>query len=120
MIRFGMTVKQREICLLPIPFSDLTSTKRRPVLVISNNDYNSKKEDVLVMAITSNIQDLSTSVLIQQSDMKSGILKSISQIRIDKIYSINKGLVIKSFGEINIEKFDSVIENLILFLKSKN
>jgi len=117
MIKFGMTVKQREICLLPIPFSDLTSSKRRPVLVISNNDYNFKKEDILVMAITSNIQDLPTSILVQQSDMESGILKSVSQIRIDKIYSINKGLIVKSFGEINIEKFDSVIEGLVLFLK---
>ena len=70
------------------------------------------------MAITSNIQDLPTSVLIEQSDMKSGILKSVSQIRIDKIYSINKELIVKSFGEINSEKFDSVIDRLILFLKS--
>jgi mRNA-degrading endonuclease toxin of MazEF toxin-antitoxin module len=106
-IKFGMTVKQREICLLPIPFSDLTSTKRRPVLVISNNDYNFKKEDILVMAITSNIQDLPTSILIQQSDMESGILKSDSQIRIDKIYSINKGLIVNLLAK-------SILKSLIV------
>ncbi len=32
-------VKQRDLILLPIPFSDLTAKKRRPVIVISNDAY---------------------------------------------------------------------------------
>jgi len=31
---------QGEIVLIPIPFTDLSSQKRRPVIVISNNAYN--------------------------------------------------------------------------------
>ena len=30
--------KQGEILLIPIPFSDLSSNKKRPVLVISNDE----------------------------------------------------------------------------------
>jgi len=32
--------EQGEILLIPIPFSDLQSVKKRPVLVISNDNYN--------------------------------------------------------------------------------
>ena len=31
---------QGDIVLIPIPFTDLSSQKRRPVIVISNDDYN--------------------------------------------------------------------------------
>jgi hypothetical protein len=71
------------------------------------------------MAITSNLQDKTTSVLIEQGDMETGVLKSVSNVRIDKIYSINKSLIIKSFGEIKTNVFDKIIQRLINFLKDK-
>jgi mRNA interferase MazF len=46
--------KQGDILLVPIPFTDLSSQKRRPVIVISNNFYNKKTTDILVVAMTSN------------------------------------------------------------------
>ena len=48
--------KQREIVLVPFPYSDLSSTKRRPVLIVSNDDYNQMFQDVVVCVITSNQQ----------------------------------------------------------------
>ncbi len=41
--------KQGDILLIAIPFSDLTSSKKRPVLVLSNSGYNSKTEDIVVV-----------------------------------------------------------------------
>lgn len=49
---------QGDILLIPIPFTDLSSSKRRPVLVISNNEYNSRTDDIIVTAITSSIDHL--------------------------------------------------------------
>jgi len=46
--------EQGDILLVPIPFTDLSSQKRRPVIVISNNSYNQKTTDLVVMAMTSN------------------------------------------------------------------
>jgi mRNA-degrading endonuclease toxin of MazEF toxin-antitoxin module len=51
----GTKYKQREIILVPFPYSDLSSSKRRPVLVVSNDDYNQHFQDVVVCVITSNL-----------------------------------------------------------------
>ena len=45
---------QGDIVLIPIPFTDLSSQKRRPVIVISNDSYNQTTADVVVVAMTSN------------------------------------------------------------------
>ncbi len=31
--------KQGDIVLVPVPFTDLSTQKRRPVIIISNDDY---------------------------------------------------------------------------------
>lgn len=46
--------EQGDILLIPIPFTDLSSQKRRPVIVVSNNAYNHKTADIVVVAMTSN------------------------------------------------------------------
>ncbi|MBA2875997.1 type II toxin-antitoxin system PemK/MazF family toxin [Thermaerobacillus caldiproteolyticus] len=47
--------KQGDILLIPIPFSNLSITKQRPVLVLSNDNYNQFTKDLLVAAITSQL-----------------------------------------------------------------
>ena len=64
--------KQRDIVLIPIPFTDLSSKKRRPVVILSNDEYNMNQEDIVVAAITSNISDDEYSVRITQDDVEGG------------------------------------------------
>ncbi|MCY7406080.1 MAG: type II toxin-antitoxin system PemK/MazF family toxin [Alkalinema sp. CAN_BIN05] len=45
-----------ELVLIPVPFTDLSSQKRRPVIMISSREYNQSSRDVLVVAVTSNLQ----------------------------------------------------------------
>lgn len=52
MTRFGTMYKQGDVVLIPVPFSDLTNRKQRPVLVISSDIYNELTEDIVVLAIT--------------------------------------------------------------------
>ena len=77
--------KQRDMVLIPVPFSDLKSARRRPVIVISNNLYNQKTEDIVVVAVTSNIEEKDYTISITQNDVEAGTLPKDSMIRADKI-----------------------------------
>src|SRR5690625_381250 len=76
---------------------------QRPVLVISKNRYNKMTEDIIVVAITSQIKNLDYSVVIESRDLIEGELKVTSEIRADKIYTLSKDIVRKRFGKVNTE-----------------
>ena len=44
-----------DVVLVPFPFTDLTNTKQRPALVISPDRLNATRDDVLLLAITSQV-----------------------------------------------------------------
>lgn len=45
--RFG------DIVLVPFPFTDQTTTKKRPAVVVSSDAYHRDRPDLIVMAVTS-------------------------------------------------------------------
>lgn len=109
--------KQGEIVLIPVPFSDLTATKKRPVLIISNDEFNARGEDVIVAAITSNIRGIDHEVVFDNEDLTDGELKAVSCIRADKIYTLSKTIIVKKYGEIKAEKTRILKEKLNNLLK---
>jgi len=112
-------MKQQELVWVKIPFSDFSETKLRPALIVSNNDYNSKSDDRVVCAITSNIQKAEYSVQLSQKDLVSGNLPIESRIKADKIMQINKKLILRAFAKINEKKFDETITEIKKLLAKK-
>jgi len=106
--------KRGEIVLIPVPFSDLSSVKRRPVLVISNTSYNDKNSDVIVVAITSNLQQ--DGIIIETKDLLAGELPKKSLIRYDKIYTLEQRIVIKQLGIVSESVLKNVINNLNMLI----
>jgi len=100
-----------EIVLIPVPFSDLTAIKKRPVLVISNDIYNNRYQDMIVVAITSNLAQ--QGIPIASNDMIFGQLPKPSVIRSDKIYTLNQNIVSKSIGRISDKAVDIVKADVI-------
>jgi len=45
-----------DVVLVPFPFTDLSSLKQRPAVVISSDFYNQNEPDIIIAAITSQIQ----------------------------------------------------------------
>ncbi|WP_229666697.1 type II toxin-antitoxin system PemK/MazF family toxin [Paraliobacillus quinghaiensis] len=111
-----MMYKQGDIVLLPVPFSDLTNKKQRPVLVISNDSYNKRTDDIVVVAVTSQLRNLDYSVIIETNDLNLGELKVTSAIRTDKVYTLSQNIIRKKFAEVNtgiLEEVRTKISELI-------
>lgn len=50
-----MAFQRGEVVLVPFHFSDLSTTKVRPALVVSSAQYHQDEPDLLLAAITSNV-----------------------------------------------------------------
>jgi len=105
--------KQGEIIIVPFPFSNLSSIKQRPVLVLSKNTDNEKVEDVITCGITSNIKDSRYSVLIEKKNLVEGSIPKTSRIKVDKLFTISQDIIKKKVGRINRETFEKVRSEFI-------
>ncbi len=47
------TYEPGQVVLIPFPFTDLTTVKQRPALVISTPSFNRRQEDIIIVAMTS-------------------------------------------------------------------
>jgi mRNA interferase MazF len=45
-----------DVVLVPFPFTNQTTSKRRPAVVVSARRYNTDKPDLIVMAVTSQLR----------------------------------------------------------------
>jgi len=106
--------KRGEIVLIPVPFSDLSSVKRRPVLVISNTSHNFSNSDIIVVAITSNLQQ--NGIVIETKDLLTGELPKMSVIRCDKIYTLEQRIVIKQLGMVSENILKNVIHDINILI----
>ena len=104
--------KQREIVLVPFPYSDLSASKRRPALVISNNNYNNRFSDIIVCVITSNLFTDNFSIALSNDYLESGMLPETSVIKCHKLFTIEQSKIIKRFSKINEQKFNEVVSML--------
>ena len=103
---------QREIWLVPFPFSDLSGQKVRPVLVVSHNNFNSSSDDVIVCAITSNLTKEKYTLLISPETLLSGELHDLCVVKVDTIFKINKKLLLKKIGQVQVTFLAQMKEKL--------
>lgn len=106
-------ISQRDIVLLSFPFSDLKSSKVRPALVLSNNEYNRKFKDFIAVPLTTNLKLREYAVLVTNKDLESGRLIVDSNIKIDRIFSVSKKLIRMNIGRINKEIYNKIKKMIV-------
>ncbi|MBU2616398.1 MAG: type II toxin-antitoxin system PemK/MazF family toxin [Nanoarchaeota archaeon] len=109
-MKFGanITISQRDLFLVPFPFSDQKGRKVRPVVIISNNNFNEFSEDVLVVGVTSNISKDKYALRLANKDLVEGKLLTECCIKCENILRVDKGIFFKKIGKISGDKFDSL------------
>jgi len=92
--------KRGDIVLVPFPFSDQTTVKKRPAVIISSSQYNTTSQDIIIMAVTSRIDRLlDIGECMIQNWKEAGLLKPLT-IK-PALSTIEQKLVLKTLGTLS-------------------
>lgn len=103
-----MICRRGDLALVPFPFTDLSSAKRRPVLLLADPDGYG---DFLAVAVTSRPHH-SNAIAIRDQDIGSGALPATSWVRTDRVVTLNAVLVSKVFGSASTVFVDRVVRGV--------
>lgn len=100
-----------DIVLIPFPFTDLLGNKNRPAVILMNSEV-----DVTVCFITTQLKwQGEFDISVQPSNFNG--LKKTSLIRLNKIATIDKDLIIGRLGSLDEPNIKLLNLNLIKILK---
>ena len=101
-----------DVVLVPFPFTDQTTNKKRPAVVISSDVYNTEYPDRILMGITSQVSSSPKVGDIIIADWRSaGLLKAFMIKPV--ITTIEKQLILKKLGRLQDIDIESLKEGLI-------
>lgn len=103
-----MKIMQGDIIMVPFPYSDLSSVKERPALVLSNHRL--RGDDVIVAGITSHRNE--HAIACSQQDLSKGQLPLMSYVKVGKIVSLSKGIIRSVEAKMGKEKMNEIFEAL--------
>ena len=101
-----------DVVVVPFPFSDLTDTKKRPALVVAELSG----DDLIVCLITSQNAKDSYAIPLTNSDFADGSLKQNSNIRPNRVFTADSGIVLYRIGTLKTEKIEEVTEKVVEIL----
>lgn len=104
-----------DVVLVPFPFTNQASSKRRPAVVISSYAYHQHHPDLIVMAITSLRPVQSFGEVLISDWQGAGLLRS-SAIK-PVIATLERRLVIKTLGRLSAQDQRTLKDALQTFLR---
>lgn len=96
-----------DIVLVPFPFTDLTGNKKRPALILIARNL-----DVTVCFLSSQLHWQEETDLLLQPTPENG-LKVNSLVRVSKIATIDKSLVLGKLGNIGTDQMEVLNKKLL-------
>lgn len=102
--------KQGDIVVVDFGFSEGIGSKKRPALIISSADYHKSRQEVIVVAITGNIERILFGDTKIDRWKEAGLLYPSLVTGI--IRTIKNSLIITKLGTLLLQDFQKVQKNL--------
>lgn len=103
-------MQKGDLVLVPFPFTDLSATKKRPALVLVSHE-----DDITLSFITTKLRWKQKWDVVLNPSKHNG-LKKESLLRLAKITTLEKTLVIGKLGRLSPEKMNEINNQLkVLF-----
>ncbi|MEI9914403.1 MAG: type II toxin-antitoxin system PemK/MazF family toxin [Candidatus Saccharibacteria bacterium] len=107
-------LKVGQVVTSKFPFSDLSSQKVRPALVVAIVDFG----DIILCQITSKEYSSSNPISLRTTDFKEGTLPTDSFIRPDKLFTTDQSMISTIYGELSNTKIDEILKSIRALFKS--
>lgn len=99
-----MNLSPGDIVLVPFPFTDLSHSKLRPALIISQNEVHEKEDDFTLLFVSSVIPERAEpyEVLFRKThpDFSQSGLRKDSLFKTNKIATVRRKLLVSRLGKI--------------------
>lgn len=100
-----------DVVLVPFPFTDQTTSKKRPAVVISSNAYQGKRSDLILIAVTSQANPATSFGEMTITEWQAAGLIKPSIIK-PVLTTIDRTLAIKKLGQLqNLDR--QTLHNLL-------
>jgi len=94
-----------DVVIIPFPQTDLGPGKRRPALAL----VDLKGQDLILCQITSQARFDGYSIALTAPDFASGGLPLDSYIRPNRLFTVDRSVILRAVGRIRQEKLDAVL-----------
>jgi len=108
-----MNYSQRDIVLVPFPYSDLSGSKKRPAIIISNDKLQGK--DIICCLVTSHSPN--NGILIEDNSFEDGNLPFKSWVKPYRIFTIEKEYILKKLAKVRKDYYKKIFDSVCFYVK---
>ena len=101
---------QGDVVLVRFVYSDESGAKRRPVVILSTDEYHQGRQETIIAAITSNVQRLLAGDHLVAGWQKAGLL--FPSVTTGIIRTVKQAMIERRLGRMPAEDMRAIQENM--------
>mgnify|MGYP001575730716 CR=1 FL=1 len=110
-----------EVILIPFPFTDLSTVKQRPAIILSSSRFNRERNDVIIAAITSHMVEAGSwdEYRLTPKEQRAAGLPKPSTVKLGKIVTLDRTLIKRRLGHLSLISMRRIFRVLAVVLNEQ-